>query len=84
MVASYPLVSACEVNVEQKPWTRVSSPSAAASSSTGAKQQSQPHRHGFNLTAPAVRLAHALARRGAATRVSGGFRDLTVLKTTQV
>jgi len=35
------------------------------------------------LHAPATRVAQALARRGAATRVSGGVRDLTVLKTTQ-
>lgn len=38
---------------------------------------------GFVLHAPATRVAQALARRGAATRVSGGVRDLTVLKTTQ-
>lgn len=37
----------------------------------------------YMLRAPAVRLGFALARRGAATRVSGGVRDLTLLKTTQ-
>ncbi len=42
-----------------------------------------PRLSGFTLRAPATRLAFALARRGSATSVGGGVRDLTVLKTTQ-
>ena len=38
---------------------------------------------GFVLRAPATRIATAVARRGTTTRVGGGVRDLTVLKTTQ-
>jgi urate oxidase len=35
------------------------------------------------MTAPATRVAHALARRGARTAVSAGLQDLSVMKTTQ-
>ena len=70
MVSSYPLVSACETTVEQKPWSRVAVSDGA-------------HKHGFMCTAPATRMAFALARRGAATVAHGGLKDMSVLKTTQ-
>lgn len=56
--------------MEQKSWER-------------ATVGGQPHEHGFTLHAPATRLAFALARRGQPTSGGGGFRDLTLLKTTQ-
>jgi urate oxidase len=69
-VATYPLVSAADVSVEQKGWERAS-------------VGGLPHDHGYVLRAPAARLAFALARRGCATAAGGGLRDLTLLKTTQ-
>eukprot|EP00740_Mantoniella_antarctica_P004901 CAMPEP_0181362824 /NCGR_PEP_ID=MMETSP1106-20121128/8293_1 /TAXON_ID=81844 /ORGANISM="Mantoniella antarctica, Strain SL-175" /LENGTH=296 /DNA_ID=CAMNT_0023476965 /DNA_START=168 /DNA_END=1058 /DNA_ORIENTATION=+ len=66
----YPLISAVEVSLEEKPWTRTS-------------VKGQPHDHGYSMQGPCTRTAQAVVRRGAAAQVTSGMLEFKVLKTTQ-
>jgi urate oxidase len=69
-VDSYPLISACEVRVEQAPWQRT-------------KVMGSDHDHGYTFTAPATRTCVAVVSRTKPPVVRSGMRNLKVLKTTQ-
>lgn len=67
---TYPLVSKAKIYVEQKPWSRV-------------QVQGQPHDHGYAMTGSEVRTVHVTFDKAGKLDVTGGVKDLQVLKTTQ-
>ena len=75
----YPLISAVEVRLEEKPWTRT-------------HVMGKPHDHGYSMQGPCTRTVQAVVRRSsgsssaaapATIRITSGMSDLKVLKTTQ-
>ena len=67
---TYPLVSACEVRLEEKPWSRV-------------EVAGKPHNHGYTMQGPCMRLAQAVVHKDGPVVVTSGMKGLQVLKTTQ-
>ncbi|KAL6756974.1 hypothetical protein V8C86DRAFT_2611861 [Haematococcus lacustris] len=69
-VRQYPLVSKAKVTVEQKPWTRV-------------QLNGKPHDHGYAVTGTEVRTCYVTYDNAGKLEVTGGLKELQVLKTTQ-
>ncbi|KAL6762326.1 hypothetical protein V8C86DRAFT_2520231 [Haematococcus lacustris] len=69
-VLHYPLVSKAKIMVEQKPWARV-------------HLHGQPHEHGYSVTGTEVRTCYVTYDRDGQLEVTGGLKDMQVLKTTQ-
>jgi urate oxidase len=68
-LSTYPQVSAAEAVLLQATWQRI-------------PVGGSPHDHAFSSGGPQQRYARATLRRGGAAELSGGVRDLQVLKTT--
>jgi len=69
-VSEYPLVSIAIIEVEQKPWKRVS-------------VQGESHNHGFASTGTESRTTKVEVHRSGEYDVQSGFKELRLCKTTQ-
>ncbi|KAJ9528489.1 hypothetical protein QJQ45_020531 [Haematococcus lacustris] len=63
-------VSKAKIMVEQKPWARV-------------HLYGQPHEHGYSVTGTELRTCYVTFDRAGQLEVTGGLKDMQVLKTTQ-
>jgi len=70
-LSQYPWVVRARISVAIAPWVRVTD------------QQGREHNHAFVQTRTSTRMAEVILHRDGEMKVSGGIRDLTVLKTTQ-
>eukprot|EP00798_Chlamydomonas_sp_ICE-L_P014548 gene14548-20589_t len=69
-VKTYPLVTKAKVFVEQKPWKRVAI-------------GGQAHDHGYALEGSEIRTTYVTADKAGKVEVTGGVKEMSVLKTTQ-
>jgi len=70
-ISKYPWVTKARTNITARPWQRITD------------DQGRPHNHAFVSSPVSVRVAEVVYPRGGKPVLSGGIRDMRVLKTTQ-